>query len=165
VDQEIARELASLPTQSTSNVPELPELFTSSDLLQKAFERTSTSAIPVPEDGIQLQRYNVAFPADGASEAEWETALNTASSTLEHQYLRTANAELLNKFGANSWRISNFLLEKDVDRLTKEAEEVTQRIEDINRGRKQSQVGFPGPFLWVEINLCGRPTRGSNSPA
>lgn len=156
MDREIAKELASLPTPSTSNVAELPDLFSNSPLLQKAYERTSTTAIPVPEDGLQIHRYNAAIPPEGASEEDWQKALDTASSTLEHQYLRSANIELLSKFGANSWRISNFLLEKDIDRLAKEAEGVQQTIEDINRGRKQSQVrSFEEPENRLKTGVDG----------
>ena len=130
-------------TSSLENVPPPPELYKSSTLLSTAFQRAGSSTAPT--DGIQLSKYNVVLPTT-QSEEDWQAALDTASATLEHQYLRANNVELLNKFGSNSWRISNFLLEKNVDRLVLEVEKMKQQTEHINRQRKQAQVRFPNWF-------------------
>jgi pre-mRNA-splicing factor SPF27 len=66
--------------------------------------------------------------------------LENAEAQLEHQRTRTANLELMNKFGSNHWRVTNFLVEKDLERIQREDEDVRKRTEDVNRSRKSAQV-------------------------
>ena len=54
-----------------------------------------------------------------------------------------SNVELLTKFGPNAWRISNFLLEKQIERVQREIEGTIAATEDLNRQRKSTQVRFP----------------------
>jgi len=52
----------------------------------------------------------------------------------------------LQQYGANSWRVHNYLLEATSKQLEKAVEDLTQLTTDLNRDRKNSQVS--GPLLW-----------------
>lgn len=56
--------------------------------------------------------------------------------------VRRQNLELMKAYGANKWRIGNFLAEKDIERAKAELEAVRERTEEVNRSRKSSQVRF-----------------------
>lgn len=55
---------------------------------------------------------------------------------------------LLQQYGANSWRVHNYLLEATSKQLEKAVEDLTQLTTDLNRDRKNSQVG--GPLVWQD---------------
>lgn len=59
---------------------------------------------------------------------------------IEYQSQRAANVSLLQKFGGNSWRIENFLLEKEIERMEKQVEMTRERVESVNRERQSKQV-------------------------
>lgn len=50
------------------------------------------------------------------------------------------NLALLSNYGANSWRVTNYLLEETTKGVEKALEELKDRTTDVNRERKQSQV-------------------------
>jgi DNA polymerase III delta subunit len=50
------------------------------------------------------------------------------------------NIALLQQYGANSWRVHNYLLEATSKQLEKAVEDLTQLTTDLNRDRKNSQV-------------------------
>ena len=50
------------------------------------------------------------------------------------------NIALLQQYGANSWRVHNYLLEANSKQLEKAVEDLTQLTTDLNRDRKNSQV-------------------------
>ena len=130
-------------------MPVLPDLFQSQPLLAAAYARVSASidsnkALDPPTDGINAAKYSIPLPSSSSTSPEdWQTALETAYSTLEHQQARLSNVELLTKFGPNAWRISNFLLEKQIERVQREIEGTIAATEDLNRQRKSTQVRFP----------------------
>lgn len=139
-EREIAAELARQPKNaSPSNVPPLPTLFENSPLLTQALASAESKQIA---EELDRTRYNLADPSEGeeASIEDWEKALQNASSQLEHQRLRLVNLDLFNKYGANAWRISNFLTEQSTERIQREIEKVTAETEDVNRTRKVEQV-------------------------
>ena len=47
---------------------------------------------------------------------------------------------MLSNYGANSWRVTNYLLEATAKGVEKALEQLKDRTTDVNRERKQSQV-------------------------
>lgn len=99
---------------------------------------------PIPAGkGLDTRRY--ALPAPSGKNANnleaWEQALKSSLSQLEHQRLRLMNANLMNQYGANAWRVQNFSVENMIARLERDATETRQAIEQVNRERKRSQEG------------------------
>lgn len=147
-DIEEARQiLLSRPKTSTQgpthpSLPPLPDLFQSRPLLAQALSRVAggnVAGLTAPSDGIDLSKYNVASTAN-LDTASAEAALKQSQALLEHQAIRSSNVELLQKYGANTWRISNFLLEQDVSRIERELETINNLSEDLNRRRKNGQT-------------------------
>ena len=50
------------------------------------------------------------------------------------------NIALLQQYGANSWRVHNYLLEANSKQLEKAVEDLAQMTTDLNRDRKNTQV-------------------------
>jgi len=122
-------------------VPPLPDLFAASPLLAAALQRVEAGAQPLaaPTDGLDTARYGLPGP-ETDDEASWRAAFDNASAQLEHQRLRLGTLDLMGRFGANAWRIDNFLLERNIERVKRELEDVRARTEDVNRRRKASQT-------------------------
>lgn len=59
------------------------------------------------------------------------------------------NIALLQQYGANSWRVHNYLLEATSKQLERAVEDLTQLTTDLNRDRKNSQVSSL-LFWWDE---------------
>ena len=65
------------------------------------------------------------------------------------------NIALLQQYGANTWRVHNYLLEATSKQLEKAVEDLTQLTTDLNRDRKNSQV-CSLLFRRDELGLTGR---------
>ena len=50
------------------------------------------------------------------------------------------NLELLQKYGANAWKLHNYQLEQELQQYQKTLEEYKQNIFDLNKQRKSEQV-------------------------
>lgn len=50
------------------------------------------------------------------------------------------NLELLQKYGANAWRVHNYQMEAFLNQIQKQTEEYRTKIQNINRERKMEQV-------------------------
>lgn len=50
------------------------------------------------------------------------------------------NLELLQKYGANAWRLHNYQLENELQQYQKTLEEYKQNILELNKQRKAEQV-------------------------
>lgn len=55
---------------------------------------------------------------------------------------RQNNIALLEAYGANKWRVHNFLLEATAKGLEASLEQLKAKTTDVNRERKQFQVGL-----------------------
>lgn len=110
---------------STKSHPSIPELRPSI---------LSGKAAPAKLEALDPSRWTLPSQAQGTTEE-----LERAQAMLSHQSLRQSNVELLNKFGGNAWRVSNFLLEQDSKHLSRQVEMVSSDIEDLNRSRKSAQ--------------------------
>ena len=53
---------------------------------------------------------------------------------------RNANGALMQQYGANAWKVHNYRLEMVANHVEKAIEELNERIAEINRSRKNSQV-------------------------
>jgi len=139
VEAEIARELKRTPKlASDSRVPPDFELFKDNELLKSELARVEArQSLNV----LDTTRYTLPDPADPtSSEAEWERALNNARSQLEHQLSRQTNLQLLQQYGPNAWKVHNYLLEADVKSMEAELEVLKNRVTELNRDRKNTQV-------------------------
>lgn len=104
-------------------------------------------------------RYQLPAPTSSpGTDQEWQEALHNAHAQLEHQRLRSVqelrewarlgspdivrhtNLALLQTYGQNAWRVSNYLLEETAKQFETTLEELRQLTTELNRERKNSQV-------------------------
>ncbi|KAF8321825.1 breast carcinoma amplified sequence 2 [Clavulina sp. PMI_390] len=139
VNEEIARELARMPKPSSdARVPAEFELFKGNDLLQAELARVASKQ---PLDVLDKTRYGLPEPAGPeALEEEWREALNNGHAQMEHQLTRHTNLQLLNQYGKNAWMVHNHELESSVKLMEKDLEVLRNRVTEVNRDRKNSQL-------------------------
>ena len=65
---------------------------------------------------------------------------------------RQTNVSLLQTYGANAWRIHNYLLETTAKNAEKALEELKEQITDVNRERKNTQVRLPCAFCVIRTH-------------
>lgn len=118
----IAKEMARQPQNDLSNVPELSNT-------------TLGKAQPTKLDALDKNKWSMPAEAQGT-----EAELQRAQWMAAHQQTRQTNVELLQKFGPNAWRMSNFLLEEDLKRLQRQHEALQGQMEELNRSRKTTQT-------------------------
>ncbi|KAJ1718765.1 hypothetical protein LPJ61_006482, partial [Coemansia biformis] len=119
--------------------PKNPALFKNNALLRKEYERVRAGqALPQ----FDIERYKLEAPSGADAECvdAWKRAADNAASQLEHQGMRLENLELLQNFGANAWKLSNYQKEC----LLRSIEAATQRCRDegahVNKARKYEQT-------------------------
>ncbi|EJD55486.1 breast carcinoma amplified sequence 2 [Auricularia subglabra TFB-10046 SS5] len=142
VDAELAREAAKAkvpPGQTHPKVPPPATLFEKSPLLAAELARIEAHQ-PIPP--IDTSRYSLPPPAAGerATEDEWRAAADNAKAQLTHQRLRQSNLALLQTYGANAWRIHNYLLEADTKVYDEALEKLKEETVELNRERKNYQT-------------------------
>lgn len=87
---------------------------------------------------------------------------NSASLTRTHPLpSRLVNLELLQKFGANAWRLHNYQLEQQLKQTQRATEESRQRIVELNRQRKAEQVHL---ISFSHLPVCGTLFSSDPSP-
>lgn len=101
-----------------------------------------------PVSSFDVTRYKIQAPpkADQDDLQAWIQATNNAKSQLEHQKARTVNLELLNRFGAHTWKIHNEQLAAQNKAFEYEIARLNQDSLLVNRKRKADQMGV-GPRL------------------
>ncbi|KAF9509034.1 hypothetical protein BS47DRAFT_1349713 [Hydnum rufescens UP504] len=155
VDAEIALELRRTPKLATDpRVPPDFRQFANNEFLAAELARIQKNE---PLAALDTTRYSLPTPTDpNASEEDWSGALNNARSQLEHQSTRQINLALLQTYGPNAWKVHNYLLEADAVLVEKELERLRERVTDINRDRKNTQL-HTGKLLtsletrWTEL--------------
>ncbi|KZT06367.1 breast carcinoma amplified sequence 2 [Laetiporus sulphureus 93-53] len=152
VEKELARE-AKPPQTLHPRVPPAPQLFANHPLLEAELTRIESHQPLVPLD---TTRYQLPGPSHPDNEDEWKTALSNAHAQLEHQRLRHQNLSLLQSYGANSWRIHNYLTEADAKNIEKALEDLRNLTTEVNRERKnfQTRIGNQLTSLetrWTEL--------------
>jgi len=68
---------------------------------------------------------------------------------------RNTNGALLQQYGANAWKVHNYRLEMVGKYVEKAIEEMNERIAEINRSRKNSQVRCIPSTFWtrhIDVN-------------
>jgi pre-mRNA-splicing factor SPF27 len=85
-------------------------------------------------------RYRLAEPENKEDQEAWKKAVDNSKAQLQHQNLRMFNLELLQKYGANGWRLHNYQLEHELQQYQKTLEEYKQNILDLNKQRKTEQL-------------------------
>ncbi|TBU43191.1 breast carcinoma amplified sequence 2 [Dichomitus squalens] len=136
VEKELARE-GKPPQTLHPKVPPEPTLFANYPLLQAELERISNHRLLPPLD---TTRYQLPGPTNLESEEEWQEALNNAKAQLEHQKLRHSNLALLQQYGANAWRIQNYVNEATATNIERTLEELKNLTVEVNRERKNYQT-------------------------
>jgi len=150
----IAKELGKAQADLHPRVPPPITLFSGNPVLEAEMKRIESQQ-PFPQ--LDTLRYQLPGPtsAPGTRE-EWEVALKNAKAQLEHQRLRQTNIALLQNYGANAWRIHNYLLETTSKNLDKSLEELKELTVEVNRDRKnfQTRIGNQLTSLetrWTEL--------------
>ncbi|KAJ2487579.1 hypothetical protein IWW37_005176 [Coemansia sp. RSA 2050] len=131
--QMIEEEMGRMPPPA---IPRSTSLFKNSELLRKEYERVK-SGRPLPP--FDIERYKLDPPKE-PHEDEWRRASDNAASQLEHQSIRLVNLELLQQFGANAWKLSNYQKEMMLAAIEKATEGYKQAGVDLNKARKYEQV-------------------------
>ncbi|RUS30611.1 breast carcinoma amplified sequence 2-domain-containing protein [Jimgerdemannia flammicorona] len=159
VDKLIEQEMKKTPRRDRSTLPTTVDLFKDDPILSAEWTRTQHK-LPAPP--LDNERYHLNPPKEeerGEAEA-WKRAVDNSAAHLEAQTLRLVNLELLQKFGANAWRLHNYQLEQQLKRIQAEVEERRQRIVEVNRERKLEQVSVVPSLIYP--GWCD--STGSRSP-
>ncbi|KAJ2377812.1 hypothetical protein IW150_001162 [Coemansia sp. RSA 2607] len=117
-------------------IPKTTSLFKNSELLRKEYECVRDGRSMPPFD---IERYKLEAPDESSDVETWKLAADNAGAQLEHQNIRIVNLELLQQFGANAWKLSNYQKEG----LLKNIEDATTKLKDegvhVNKARKYEQ--------------------------
>ncbi|KAJ3994026.1 Pre-mRNA-splicing factor SPF27 [Lentinula boryana] len=147
VEKELARE-PKPPSTLHPRVPPAYQLFTKNPLLHAELERIESHK-PFPP--LDTTRYQLPPPTSvPATDEEWKASLDNARAQLEHQRLRQTNLTLLQTYGANSWRVHNYLVEASAKQVEKALEDLKKLTEDVNRDRKNFQTKTGAQLIVLE---------------
>ncbi|KAF8887946.1 Pre-mRNA-splicing factor SPF27 [Gymnopilus junonius] len=136
VEQELSRE-PKAPQTLHPRVPPPVELFAHDPILKAELERVAANK-PFPQ--LDTLRYSLPTPSSTpGTDEEWRAALDNAHAQLQHQRIRQQNLALLQTYGANAWRIQNYLLESTAKNIEKSLEELKDLTIQVNRERKNTQ--------------------------
>ncbi|KAG8858729.1 hypothetical protein FRB96_004866 [Tulasnella sp. 330] len=136
VDAEIVKELKSMPPLDPSRLPPELQLFQDKPLLAAELERAARQEAL---SSLDMTRYKLPGPTDD-TELAWRVALDNAKAQLEHQKTRQLNQSLLQTYGANAWRVHNYLTEATAVQYEKALERLQDQTTELNRNRKNSQI-------------------------
>ncbi|KAI9289337.1 Pre-mRNA-splicing factor SPF27 [Umbelopsis sp. AD052] len=135
----IEQEMRKISKKDRVQFPKDVKLFANDEILSSEWARTNKQLSMATLD---LSRYDVAPPAakDKKSVEAWESAIDNSKAQLEAQTLRLFNLELLQKYGANAWKVHNFQLEAYLKQLKSDVEDKKKQILDLNKQRKFEQT-------------------------
>ncbi|CAB4486346.1 breast carcinoma amplified sequence 2 [Rhizophagus irregularis] len=137
VEQEMKKRPVGVKRDQALNFPANFEFFKDSPILATEYQRVQLGK-PIVE--MDINRYKLAEPDNKEDQEAWEKAVNNSKAQLQHQNLRMFNLELLQKYGANAWRLHNYQLENELQQYQKTLEEYKQNILDLNIQRKAEQL-------------------------
>ncbi|KAI8356600.1 Pre-mRNA-splicing factor SPF27 [Choanephora cucurbitarum] len=137
VERMIEQEMRRMKRTERSSLPLTANLFEKNSLLKQELERVEKKE---PLDVLDTKRYELQGPEDENDIEGWKAAVNNTKSQLESQAGSMFNLELLQKYGANAWRVHNYQLEADLKTIQRNTEQVRQQILEVNRERKQDQT-------------------------
>ncbi|KAI9321745.1 Pre-mRNA-splicing factor SPF27 [Dichotomocladium elegans] len=130
-----------------SDLPMQVELFESQETLKEEWERIKRKETL---NVLDTERYELKGPADEDDVAGWQAAVDNTKAQLESQSGSMFNLELLQKYGANAWRVHNYQLESYLKNIQRETEEYRGKILEINRERKAEQTQAGGSLRSLE---------------
>ncbi|KAI8098467.1 Pre-mRNA-splicing factor SPF27 [Halteromyces radiatus] len=136
VDRLIEQEMRRMKRKERSELPLSVDLFQNNDILSQEWHRVGKKENLVALDET---RYELQGPDSDDVEA-WKKAVDNTKAQLESQAGSMFNLELLQKYGANAWRVHNYQLEADLKQIQQETEDYRNQINQINRERKADQM-------------------------
>ena len=138
VDRLIHEELRSSRKRPENYLEEVPPIpaSTLSSLLTGELARIERGEA---FQSIDTARYDLVAPVADDLDS-WRSALENAHAQLEHQRNRLINLELLQKYGADSWRAANETLTSCVNQLLADVAALKADSERVNRERKLLQT-------------------------
>jgi len=149
VDKLIEQEMKRTPRREITHLPANVELFKDNDLLLNEFLRTQQQR---PQTLLSTARYELPPPHSYQMQSldAWEAAVNNSKAQLESQTLRLFNLELLQKFGANAWRVHNYQLEGYQKQLQGILDDQKAMVTELNKQRKFEQTQAAGSLSSLE---------------
>ncbi|KAI8375488.1 Pre-mRNA-splicing factor SPF27 [Blakeslea trispora] len=137
VERMIEQEMRRMKYTERSSLPLTADLFEKNSVLKEELKRVERKE---PLDVLDTKRYELQGPENENDIEGWKAAVNNTKSQLESQAGSMFNLELLQKYGANAWRVHNYQLEADLQAIQHQTEQVRQQIVQINQERKQDQT-------------------------
>ncbi|GAA5803807.1 hypothetical protein HPULCUR_009292 [Helicostylum pulchrum] len=137
VERLIEQEMRRMKRTERSQLPLTIDLFEHDPLLKQELDRIQQKQ---GLDALDTERYELKGPADENDIDGWKAAVNNTKSQLESQAGSMFNLELLQKYGANAWRVHNYQLETGLTDIKKNTEYLRNQILEINRERKNDQT-------------------------
>ncbi|KAI8377400.1 Pre-mRNA-splicing factor SPF27 [Radiomyces spectabilis] len=149
VDRLIEQEMRRMKKKDRSSLPMQVELFQNNESLSQEWQRVSKKE---PLDALDTTRYELQGPTDDKADdvQAWQAAVDNTKAQLESQANSMFNLELLQKYGANAWRVHNYQMENYLKHIKKATEEYRSQIREINRQRKADQMQAAGSLRSLE---------------
>jgi pre-mRNA-splicing factor SPF27 len=157
--EEEMRHSSKKPADFLKDLPPLPKSnFQNNPMLAKEYERVRAGRPPVRHDFSRLELIDFPPANKMNDEAAWKHALQRAQRNLQYQVNRLENLDLMAKYGPEVWKQNNQRLEALLLRMQKLAQELSEKIETVNRERKfhQQNTAFELGALsgqWKELCL------------
>ncbi|KAI8060361.1 Pre-mRNA-splicing factor SPF27 [Gongronella butleri] len=137
VDRLIEQEMRRMKRKERSDLPLKVDLFEKNEVLAQEWARVGKKQ---PLEAMDISRYELKGPDDEDDVDAWKEAVNNTKAQLESQAGSMFNLELLQKYGANAWRVHNYQLEAYLKQIQNETELYRNEIRTINRQRKEDQT-------------------------
>ncbi|KAI9006565.1 Pre-mRNA-splicing factor SPF27 [Phycomyces nitens] len=148
VDRMIEQEMRRMRRKEKSTLPTSINLFEHDEMLAEELERVQKKE---PLNALDTSRYELQGPADDNENVEgWKSAVDNTKAQLESQAGSMFNLELLQKYGANAWRVHNYQLQAYLKQVQKETEEYINKSREINKQRKFEQTQAAGSLRSLE---------------
>ncbi|KAF7726849.1 hypothetical protein EC973_008356 [Apophysomyces ossiformis] len=147
VDRLIEQEMRRMKRKDRSSLPMKVDLFQQNEVLAHEWARVQNKE---SLNALDTSRYELKGPADETDVDAWKAAVDNTKSQLESQASSMFNLELLQKYGANAWRVHNYQLESYLKQIQKATEQYRTQSRDINRQRKADQTQVAGSLRSLE---------------
>lgn len=139
----------------------LPPLNTASfetELMRSEFQRIEGG---VRMETLSTKRYELPAPPAGklGEIQSWQESVDNSLAQLEHQAIRSLNLELMNKYGAETWKVALEVMVAMSAKAQKELQELKKEIQDVNWRRKDKQLKTGDKLnqlnqQWVSLVSC-----------